>query len=282
MVQSDLIHHEHLFFTETGAPIPDVKYPYARWQRTLRRLAIRYRKPYMARHTSVSWSLMVGRNPLLVAKEHGHRITTMLSVYAAWIEGAVETDVAAIRDAMNRTDDRERHLVPKSGRDAVTNSPARSRIEGPRPSDRRRFDVSEDDRTNEIRYGNRFASGGVRPFLKTLKNQENFGGKGGTRTLDPPLWIQQLADIAQILAPSDPLESPDLPPDSPPGLALREPLLGPFGGATGHETIPRSAPSDAASAGPRERAKVPDYVRSRGSESPADSDLPNGSPAASD
>ena len=31
---------------------------------------------------------MVGRNPLLVAKEHGHRPTTMLSVYAAWTEGS--------------------------------------------------------------------------------------------------------------------------------------------------------------------------------------------------
>jgi hypothetical protein len=41
---------------------------------------------YMARHTSVSWNLMIGRNPLLVAKEHGHRLTTMLSVYAAWTE----------------------------------------------------------------------------------------------------------------------------------------------------------------------------------------------------
>ena len=78
--------------------------PYTRWQRTLRRLAIRYRKQYMARHTSVSWSLMLGRNPLLVAKEHGHRITTMPSVYAAWTEGAVEAAIAAIRDAMKRTD----------------------------------------------------------------------------------------------------------------------------------------------------------------------------------
>ena len=46
---------------------------------------------------------MIGRNPLLVAKEHGHRLTTMLTVYAAWAEGAVETDIAAIREAMNRT-----------------------------------------------------------------------------------------------------------------------------------------------------------------------------------
>jgi hypothetical protein len=58
----------------------------------------------MARHTSVSWNLMVGRNPLLVAKKHGHRPTTMLSVYAAWTEGAVEADITAIRKAMNRAD----------------------------------------------------------------------------------------------------------------------------------------------------------------------------------
>jgi hypothetical protein len=103
VVQAGLIEHQDLFFTHSGAPIPNVKYPYWPWHSTLRRLALRYRKPYMARHTSVSWNLMIGRNPLLVAKEHGHRIATMLSVYAAWTEGAVEADITAIREAMNRT-----------------------------------------------------------------------------------------------------------------------------------------------------------------------------------
>jgi hypothetical protein len=102
-VAAGLIHHEALFFTNAGAPIQQLGYGYWRWQRTLKRLAMGYRKPYVARHTSVSWKLMVGRNPLLVAKEHGHRLTTMLSVYAAWAEGAVESDLAAIREAMNRT-----------------------------------------------------------------------------------------------------------------------------------------------------------------------------------
>ena len=104
MAREGRVGHDHLFFTNSGRPIADLKYPYTRWQRTLQRLAIRYRKPYMARHTSVSWNLMVGRNPLLVAKEHGHRPTTMLSVYAAWTEGAVEADIAAIREAMNCAD----------------------------------------------------------------------------------------------------------------------------------------------------------------------------------
>jgi hypothetical protein len=65
----------------------------------------------MARHTSVSWNLMIGRNPLLVAKEHGHRIATMLSVYAAWTEGAVEADITAIREPRNRTGSTARTLL---------------------------------------------------------------------------------------------------------------------------------------------------------------------------
>jgi predicted nucleic acid-binding protein len=36
---------------------------------------------------------MMGRNPLLVAKEHGHRIITVLTVYAARTEGAVEAEI---------------------------------------------------------------------------------------------------------------------------------------------------------------------------------------------
>jgi hypothetical protein len=100
------INHNYLFVTDDGSPIPDVKYPYARWERTLRRLNMRYRRPYAARHTSVSWNLMVGRNALLVAKEHGHRPLTMLTVYAAWTEGAVESDIRAIRTARNPKDRR--------------------------------------------------------------------------------------------------------------------------------------------------------------------------------
>jgi hypothetical protein len=44
--------------------------------------------------------LQLGRNPMLVAKEHGHRVLTVLTVYAAWVDGAVETDIVAIRRAM--------------------------------------------------------------------------------------------------------------------------------------------------------------------------------------
>jgi hypothetical protein len=44
---------------------------------------------------------MVGRNPLWVAKQHGHSITPMLRAYAAWAEGAIEADIDAIKHAMD-------------------------------------------------------------------------------------------------------------------------------------------------------------------------------------
>jgi integrase len=96
------IAHEFLFFEGDGRAFQDTRNPYRRWKRTLRRLQIRYRNPYAARHTCVSWNLMIGHNPLWVAQQHGHRLITMLSVYAAWTRGAPELDVEVIRQAMLR------------------------------------------------------------------------------------------------------------------------------------------------------------------------------------
>lgn len=64
------IHHDHFFFKDNGEPIRNPLYPYVRWRQTLQRLRpmIRYRKPYCARHSSVSWNLMSGKSPLWVAK----------------------------------------------------------------------------------------------------------------------------------------------------------------------------------------------------------------------
>jgi integrase len=95
------VDHDRLIFKATGGAIRILQYPHRRWRRTLlRQSGIRYRRPYCARHTSVSWDLMVGRNPLWVAKKHGHSITTMLRAHAAWTENAVEADIGAIKDAM--------------------------------------------------------------------------------------------------------------------------------------------------------------------------------------
>jgi len=75
--------------------------PYERWRHTLRTsIKLRYRKPYCVRHSSVSWNLMIGKNPLWVSKQHGHRVTTMLRVYTALADGAIEADIKAIKRAM--------------------------------------------------------------------------------------------------------------------------------------------------------------------------------------
>ena len=89
------IQHDDLFFKETGEPIRNLQYPWVRWRSTLRKMKTRYRDAYNARHSSVSWNLMVGKNQLWVAKMHGHSVQTMLDTYAAWTEGAQESDVEA-------------------------------------------------------------------------------------------------------------------------------------------------------------------------------------------
>jgi integrase len=101
MTLAGLIKHGKLFFKGNGDPIRNLQYPWVRWKRTLQiTLKGRYREPYNARHSSVSWNLMIGKNPLWVAKQHGHSVQTMLDVYAAWTEGTKECDIAAIKRAM--------------------------------------------------------------------------------------------------------------------------------------------------------------------------------------
>jgi len=95
------IDHNRLFFKASGEPFRNLQYPYTRWRQAFTRLRdVRYRKPYCARHSSVSWDLMTGRSALWVARKHGHSISTMLRFYAAWTEGALESDVVAIQAAM--------------------------------------------------------------------------------------------------------------------------------------------------------------------------------------
>ncbi|HEY1890217.1 MAG TPA: DUF3596 domain-containing protein [Steroidobacteraceae bacterium] len=118
------IDHERLFFKASGEPIRNLQYPYARWRRTLGRLQnVRYRKPYCARHSSVSWDLMIGRSPLWVARQHGHSVTTMLRAYAGWTEGASETDIAAIRRAMGVGRGRQRVRTLRDKTPVLTESP---------------------------------------------------------------------------------------------------------------------------------------------------------------
>ena len=93
------IQHEDLFFKEDGSPIRNLQYPWTRWRSTLKRMKARYREPYNARHSSVSWNLMIGKNPLWVAKQHGHSVQTMLDDYATWLDGTRPEDVERIKRA---------------------------------------------------------------------------------------------------------------------------------------------------------------------------------------
>ena len=105
MFSAGLIDHDHLFFTAEGAVIRHLKYVARRWGHSLRRLSgIRYRRPYNARHSSVSWNLMIGKTPLWVSKQHGHGPETMFRAYTAWTEGAPESEIAVIKMAMGLDD----------------------------------------------------------------------------------------------------------------------------------------------------------------------------------
>jgi integrase len=107
MKRAGLLSHDCLFFDPSGAPFLDSSDARKRWRRTLERLPIRYRKPYAARHSSVSWNLMIGRNPLWVAEQHGHSALTMLTFYAAWTDGTLRSGVTAIRRAMSASANRD-------------------------------------------------------------------------------------------------------------------------------------------------------------------------------
>jgi integrase len=96
------IDHDQLFFKDNGTPIRHLGHFAKCWRKSAERLGLRFRRPYCARHTSVRWNLMIGKNPLLVSRQHGHSVTTMWRTYAAWMDGALESDIALIQAAMNR------------------------------------------------------------------------------------------------------------------------------------------------------------------------------------
>ena len=66
-------------------------------------LKARYREPYNPRHSFVSWNLMLGKNLLWVAKQHGHSAHLMLDVYANWLDGADAPEIARIEQAIQRS-----------------------------------------------------------------------------------------------------------------------------------------------------------------------------------
>lgn len=118
---------------------------------------------------------MAGKNPLWVAKQHGHSITTMLRVYAAWAEDMVESDVDAILRSMNR----HARLKPATTcRNSGVTRPERDRD--------RDAAFRCPSRTRQQRTPRNLAVGlsveATTERVSTGKERELYGGKGGTRT----------------------------------------------------------------------------------------------------
>jgi len=179
-----LIDHNQIFFKDDGKPIRNLSYPAKRWRLSLQRLEQRYRRPYSARHSSVSWNLMIGKNPLFVARQHGHSLVTMWHTYAAWMDGAFESDIGLIRAAIEPPAPQAPELVPSSvQRDSaaqagLTLAERLSNTESGLPQER--APVAE--------FGTRFATRCGTLATQVPEEEENLsGGEGGIRTHVPEL-----------------------------------------------------------------------------------------------
>lgn len=57
------------------------------WTPTLKRLSIRYRRPYNMRHSYATQMLMAGMNPAFCARQLGHSVEIFLRTYSKWLDG---------------------------------------------------------------------------------------------------------------------------------------------------------------------------------------------------
>ena len=57
------------------------------WVRMLKRLGIRYRRPYKMRHSFATAMLMAGVTPAFCARQLGHSVEMFLNTYSKWIDG---------------------------------------------------------------------------------------------------------------------------------------------------------------------------------------------------
>lgn len=60
----------------------------AYWARMLKRLGMRYRRPYNMRHSYATAMLMAGMTPAFCARQLGHSVKIFLSTYAKWLDGS--------------------------------------------------------------------------------------------------------------------------------------------------------------------------------------------------
>ncbi|MDR5761910.1 Arm DNA-binding domain-containing protein [Caballeronia sp. LZ035] len=84
------------------------------WARILKRLGIRYRRPYNMRHTYATSMLMAGMTPAFCARQLGHTVEMFLRIYTKWIDGSQnDLEMARLESAIQS---------PESPRDRETGS----------------------------------------------------------------------------------------------------------------------------------------------------------------
>jgi integrase len=85
--QMSLNKHEQIFYTPArNGHMTAGAVPKRTWKRVLRDLGIPYVRPYVTRHSFVSWMLMAGESEWKVAQHVGHRNTQMIQkVYGHFI-----------------------------------------------------------------------------------------------------------------------------------------------------------------------------------------------------
>jgi len=217
------IDHDHVFFLETGESFRNLHHPQVRWRKTLQSLKLRYRRPYTARQTSVSWNLMAGKNALWVAKQHGHSIATMLRAYAAWAEGATEVDVEAIKRSMNDEG-------PPVATNLAADLPVAEVIHAlcmltPVP-----VGISRPS-NNPLPFKEKFQQLKLERSWLGWKDS-NLRMAGSKRYMGQD--NQQVAETTDRRVPSSPFDSPSLPPNLPPAIGETAVALGPARGTTNY------------------------------------------------
>ena len=97
---------EHVFHDpKTGKPWHYAKLTDVRnfWEVTLKKLGIRYRRPYSMRHTYATIGLMSGAKPGFLAKQLGHSLQMFFTVYATWISSSDDDlEVAKLNGAIGQ------------------------------------------------------------------------------------------------------------------------------------------------------------------------------------
>ncbi|MBA0086708.1 MAG: site-specific integrase [Acidobacteria bacterium Pan2503] len=80
--------HGHIWqLPGEGTPVVNQKALWNIWQKALKAVEVKVRKPYSTRHTYATLLLMAGANPDWVARQMGHSVITLRKHYATWIDG---------------------------------------------------------------------------------------------------------------------------------------------------------------------------------------------------